>query len=537
MPQHSEFLSGKYNFPAMPRNMWEFGIKVGHMDVSGDIPSRFTPASFGAHIRKAFGYVFSLRLEYMYGLGRGWTFNRAENFGKNTAWARNGSAATSYSAPYRIPGNPDRTVSSLNVHYGAPANTPREFVFYNYRTRIHDLHLEGVVTLNNIRFHKAKTGVVLYGFAGVGGMIYDTKVDALDGGNRKYNFATITPNNAYKTRKDTYKALKNLLDGTYETPAENQGPRRPKLFGSTLKPSGTIGMGVAFRVGRRFNIALEDRHVFTKDDLIDGQRWQEHAYGDAVLTGDFDSYNLVSLNLNFNIGAKAVEPLWWLNPLDYVYGELRNPRLMNIPKPSLEDSDGDGVINQFDREQTPAGCPVDTHGVSRDTDGDGVPDCKDKELVTPTYCQPVDADGVGKCPCPTCETCPDLCKGKPSIQCESQLGDLPSITFPKNSARLTNEAKTLLNSVAAKLRNAPGCKVVVVGYCSSSKQQQQLSWDHVNAVINYLVDQQGISQDRFIFRYGEEGGDCDTVDLRAASADEEGPNMVEPPHPRYRKSN
>jgi hypothetical protein len=41
-----------------------------------------------------------------------------------------------------------------------------------------------------------------------------------------------------------------------------------------------------------------------------------------------------------------------------------------------------------------------THGVSLDTDGDGVPDCRDKELITPTYCQPVDADGVGKCPCP-----------------------------------------------------------------------------------------------------------------------------------------
>ena len=73
---------------------------------------------------------------------------------------------------------------------------------------------------------------------------------------------------------------------------------------------------------------------------------------------------------------------------------------MILPKPVLPDADGDGVTDQFDQEQTPQGCPVDTHGVSRDTDGDGVPDCRDKEMVTPTYCQPVDADGVGKCPCP-----------------------------------------------------------------------------------------------------------------------------------------
>ena len=76
---------------------------------------------------------------------------------------------------------------------------------------------------------------------------------------------------------------------------------------------------------------------------------------------------------------------------------------MKIPKPVFDDADGDGVIDQLDKEpNTPAGCPVDTHGVTKDTDGDGVPDCKDKQLITPTECQPVDADGVGKCPDPEC---------------------------------------------------------------------------------------------------------------------------------------
>ena len=71
----------------------------------------------------------------------------------------------------------------------------------------------------------------------------------------------------------------------------------------------------------------------------------------------------------------------------------------------MDDTDGDGVTDQLDREpNTPAGCPVDTHGVTKDTDGDGVPDCKDKQLITPTECQPVDADGVGKCPDPACCT-------------------------------------------------------------------------------------------------------------------------------------
>lgn len=537
MSQHTEFLNGTYNFPAKPRNQWEVGIKVGLLNVSGDIPSQLAFPSAGIHVRKAFGYIFSMRLEYMYGTGKGRTFNPAENFRNNTAWSNNGSAATSYSAPYLFTasaGAPTTLVSSKYVYFGLPLATPNEIVYYNYKTTIHELSLEGIVTLNNIRFHKAKTGYNFYGIAGVGGMVYDTKVDALNASGGKYNYSTITVNSSYPKRKDTYKQLKSLQDGKYETKAENQGPRRPKLFGRTFKPSGTVGAGVAFKLSNRINLAIEDRQTFIKDDLLDGQRWQEHAYGDPVLTRDFDSYNYVTIGLNFNLGAKSVEPLWWLNPLDYAYSEIRNPRLMRLPKPVLPDSDGDGVTDQFDQEQTPAGCPVDSHGVTKDTDGDGVPDCKDKELITPTYCQPVDADGIGKCPCP------EGCVGTGTVvtqTCSEKLGSLPSVAFKAGTNKLSDDAKAVLSTVAAKLRNNPGCKVVVIGYCSSNKKEQQLSWDHVNAVINYMVDKEGISADRFIFNYGQEGGDCNTVDLRAAAEGEDGPNTVEPPHPNLRKNN
>jgi len=50
---------------------------------------------------------------------------------------------------------------------------------------------------------------------------------------------------------------------------------------------------------------------------------KEQAWGDASLTGDFDSYNYASIGLNFNLGAKSVEPLWVAEPLDYAYDEIR----------------------------------------------------------------------------------------------------------------------------------------------------------------------------------------------------------------------
>ena len=524
MPQYTEFMAGTNNFPAKPRNQWEIGLKAGMFRINGDVQAQVAPG-FGIHVRKAFGYVFSMRLEYMYGIGKGLDWTANNNYAKNPAWAQ-------YNAPKEIPGPGGVQTIVSSVTNVAPT-TPFEPVYYNYKSKVQDLSLEGVITLNNIRFHKAKTGFNFYGFAGFGMSVYDTKVNALNG-STKYNFSSVA-GSVYKNRHDTRKALKAMLDDSYETPAENQGVRRAKLFGNTMRPSANVGAGVAYKLSNRVNIALEDRLTMIKDDLLDGQRWQEHPWGNAVLTPDYDSYNFLSLGLNINIGAKSVEPLWWLNPLDYAYAEIRNPKLMKLPKPVLPDSDGDGVTDQFDREQTPAGCPVDTHGVSRDTDGDGVPDCKDKELVTPTYCQPVDADGVGKCPVPCPDsTCPGWGKG-PMTGCSEKLGMLPSVSFKTGSTKLSDDAQAVLASVASRMRNNPECKVVVIGYCASDKKQQQLSWDHVNAVITYLVEKEGISADRFIFNYGQEGGDCNTVDLRGAAEGEEGPNQVAPPHPNLRK--
>jgi len=202
---------------------------------------------------------------------------------------------------------------------------------------------------------------------------------------------------------------------------------------------------------------------------------------------------------------------------------------MKFPKPVLDDTDNDGVTDQFDIEpNTPAGCPVDTKGKSRDTDGDGVPDCKDKELITPTACQPVDADGIGKCPDPPCCL---VARVDSSKICN--IGSLPSVAF-KSGVKVSKDGQSILTSAADQIKANPTCKICVVGHGGASKREQQLSWDRVNAVINFLVEKQGISRDRFVFKYGE-SGDATTVDLQDCTG-AEGPNMVPAPHPQYRKN-
>jgi outer membrane protein OmpA-like peptidoglycan-associated protein len=498
LPQHNEFLQNNYAYPAKPRNQWELGIKGGIMTVSGDVPSVVPTFGFGAHIRKSIGYIFSLRLEYINGVAKGLHWLEARNYMKNPAWARNGyDGLAQFSGP-AVAGSNN---TDLYYHNGV------DKVFYNYKANVQDLSLQGIITLNNVRFHKQKTGVVIYGVGGIGASVYETKVDALNANGQRYNFNSIG-SGTHPNRKDVTKALKNLLDGSYETLADNHGPRRPKLFGKTLKPSGTIGAGVAIKLGKRINLSIEDRHTFIKDDLLDGQRWQEHASGNAVMTRDFDSYNYLSLGLNFNLGAKSVEPLWWLNPLDYVYGELPNrtlARFKYVPK----DGDGDGVMDELDQEpNTPAGCPVNTHGVTADTDNDGVPDCKDKEWITPTQCQPVDADGIGKCPEPKCcEELKDCCGKTPPPTCTFSA---PAVEFRSGNATLSGDAKSALDNLANDMKNSPNCTITVTAR-GASKAMQKLAEKRADAVKNYLVGK-GITEGRIMTEV-DRTQDSNTADI------------------------
>ncbi len=506
MGQQNEFWNNTYSFPAKPRNMWEIGISAGLPNVFGDVSSKIPTFGGAIHIRKAIGYVFSMRLQYLYANAKGLNWQASENFSRNPAWDR-------YASVQR---NASGQLQARRGLSGPLSTTGADLVYYNYKTNIQDLALQGIITLNNVRFHKQKTGFIIYGGGGIGATIYEAKVNALDASGNTYaaQFRTVAGNFAAtnNNRKEIRNALKDVMDDTYETMADGQGERRADINNHTLRPSATVLAGIAFKLGKRINLALENRHTFIKDDLLDGQRWQEQAYGDPVLTRDFDSYNYLSLGLNFNLGAKSVEPLWWLNPLDYAYSELNNPRHMKLPTPQFDDADGDGVLDQLDREpNTPAGCPVDTHGVSLDTDGDGVPDCKDKQLITPTECQPVDADGVGKCPDPEC--CKNVGTGLGNNNnCPTNY---PSLTFSGNTSSLSTDIRAMLATVASQMKSNPNCNITITGYPEASKTAQAVCNRRLEAIQNYLVQSQGISAGRISTDCVVDGGAKNTVDIRS----------------------
>ncbi len=504
MPQHSEFMNNQYPYPSKPRSMWELGFGGGMAQIYGDVLQRFGYGG-SVSVRKALGHVVSLRAAYFGSI----------NYGIDNKFR--------IKEPSTTQGHADPWAAYL---VAGPLNGGGYST--NYRAKVHQIALDAIVSLNALSHYRGNPKTDWYLLAGYSIQGSDVDVNARNEGGSVtgglYSFAGIDyTQKSSKIQSD----IKALEDKTYESDAP-VGPNQGRLFighsGEWYVMHGfNFGGGVAFRLTDRVNLGIEQRFTASGNDNLDGVV--------DGRTNDIQSNTQARININIGSASKHVLPLWWLNPNNYVYNEINKPTHMKFPPVILPDADGDGVTDQFDMEpNTPAGCPVDSHGVSRDTDGDGVPDCRDKELLTPQNCFPVDADGIGKCPCPPASCFPV----QPMVMPTCSIGMLPSVQFKSGSTSLGSTAMSILASIAQQMNANPTCNVRVTGHGPSDKRGQQLSWDRVNSIIKYLVEKQGISESRFIFTYGTPG-DVNTVDLMGTG--ETGPNTVPAPHPQFQKSN
>lgn len=362
-----------------------------------------------------------------------------------------------------IKGNNDKALGT-----GLPATTRENSSF---KTNMEfAASLSGVFTFGNINWLSAKTRIVPYVTAG-GGITH-------------------------------YKPVVVKTGTTTEVPFNN-GNAVKELFIP-------IGIGLKFNLSEMINLDLGYRAEIVDNDNFDGTR--------EVYRTDIhkDKFSYGFLGVEFAFGKKGQKQLMFDNPASKM-NDILQTQITHVQtevdslKLGIVDTDGDGVADIFDKEpNTPAGCPVDAHGVTKDTDGDGVPDCKDKQLITPTECQPVDADGVGKCPDPEC--CKNMVMAD-SDKCH--LLNFPSISFKGNRKVLTSDAKAMLATVASQLKNNAECSIIITGYPAASKASQALCNNRAQAIKAYLTEKEGISSDRIDTDCEVGGGDVNTVDIKS----------------------
>ena len=517
--QQDKFMDNKYTHPAKPRDKWELGINAGLLMISGDVKAR-PGFGVGGHIRKSLSYVMSMRGSFMAGTtyGKnweatdGWSISSrfGDHFVPNRALAGSGGRYDEY--------NDQRTPD-----YWDEVNGRGQPIFYNYKTLIREAVMSCVVNTHNLRFHKRETKLSHYCFAGIGGVAYRAFMDQLDANGNEYNYSQILNTLVYEDRSTIVDALDNLWDGDYESQAERHFDDYTPFDNFSYKPTAHVGLGVAYKLSRKMNIGLETKVTYTNDDLLDGQRWQEW----GALTRDYDTYIYTALGLNFNLGAKnSVEPLWWMNPLDYSYQELGEaPCCEEMVLPDLSDDDKDGVPNIFDEEpDSREGCPVDTKGRMLDSDRDGVLDCDDKCPHT----APFDINGeprgeVDEFGCApavklklSCNDIPDICDcarrcvppQRPVVQrprtcCERPL---PNILFDLNRYSVKPAFEAQLAEVARYLRD-PMCsedRIAVIGHTDNrngNSYNDVLSYKRAQEVISKLTTQYGIPRSRLVLMY------------------------------------
>lgn len=172
-----------------------------------------------------------------------------------------------------------------------------------------------------------------------------------------------------------------------------------------------------------------------------------------------------------------------------------------------KDSDGDGVTD--DKDKCP-GTPkmayhtVDANGCPSNSDGDAVPDYLDRCPGTP---KGVDTDKFG---CPSDEDgdgvydyadkCPGTPKGEEVDEkgCPVVVAIITNINFDFDSAKIRADAKGKLDRVADLLKEHDQQDVVVVGHTDSTGPEAynlKLSERRASSVMKYLAGA-GISADR-----------------------------------------
>lgn len=169
------------------------------------------------------------------------------------------------------------------------------------------------------------------------------------------------------------------------------------------------------------------------------------------------------------------------------------------------DSDNDGVTDDRDAcPGTPAGAIVDSRGCETDKDGDGVTDRLDQCPGTEPGTK---VDSIG------CPAVPEGCRppfpGEEIDEFGCASGDtvvLRGVTFEFDEARLTANAKVILDGVADTLLSATDLNVEVGGHTDSfgpESYNQALSERRAKAVVNYL-ESRGVDSSRMSAKgYGE----------------------------------
>lgn len=145
----------------------------------------------------------------------------------------------------------------------------------------------------------------------------------------------------------------------------------------------------------------------------------------------------------------------------------------------------------FDRcPQTDTTTRVDSHGCPRDTDGDGVPDYKDIELITPTECQPSDKEGLGYCETRCC------------FQQTFHRDYFPdrSLFLQGTEEKVTPYIQNFLNRIITLMKSNPSFPIILkTGHSGRNTQSGKIARNRLQNFHKYITSHE-IDEERIVLK-------------------------------------
>ncbi|MFZ5554723.1 MAG: beta strand repeat-containing protein [Bacteroidota bacterium] len=245
---------------------WKLGFNIGSTWQQSDMKA-VAGFGFGATFGKALYqkegkfFAFDLRYRYLRGWTWGYDLNRDTNLVSDPIFNGNNNA-------------------SPELNYYADS---LGYLHRNYLMDFNEHTLEGVLTLNRLR---EKTGIVLYGFGGIGMVGYKVRTNQYDEFfGTPYNYNTLDSGNV--ERFD----LSAMYDDTYETNAIDVNPDAKRKIG--FMPS--LGVGLGYQFGPHFAMGIEHKVTFPMNDIIDGKSSSQINHKLGVQTNDRIHYTALKL--------------------------------------------------------------------------------------------------------------------------------------------------------------------------------------------------------------------------------------------------
>ncbi len=146
-------------------------------------------------------------------------------------------------------------------------------VFRNYRMDLNEFTFEGVLSLHKLR---EQTGVLLYGFGGLGVVDYRVKADYLNG-QIPYNY----PNWSLDNNRRSAREIRRESDMEFET----------VLMTNQLKFMPSLGLGIGYQITPSFSVGLEHKITYALSREINGFNYDNTN----------DKYHYTAFRINFDI--------------------------------------------------------------------------------------------------------------------------------------------------------------------------------------------------------------------------------------------